>query len=288
MLARFDRRLMTQALTNVVKNATEAIEAVPPDAARAGPHHRVASREGGDDRHRRRRQRHRPADGGPRAAARALRDDAREGHRPRPRDRRARSWRSTAARSSCSTRRAVAGGGRGALDAAAFPRRGAAAEDRAVASGSLQATSGDVSMAADILIVDDEADIREIWSPASSRTRATRRARRATATARSRRSRARRPSLVFLDIWLQGSRLDGLALLDDDQAAASRPAGGDDLRPRQHRDRGLRDQARRLRLHREAVQGRPAGAGRRARARSLAAQARGQGARSSSRRCRRR
>ena len=42
-------------------------------------------------------------------------------------------------------------------------------------------------------------------------------------------------------------------------------------RPRQHRDRGLGHQARRLRLHREAVQGRPAGAGRRAGARSLAA-----------------
>ena len=26
---------------------------------------------------------------------------------------------------------------------------------------------------------------------------------------------ARRPSLLFLDIWLQGSRLDGLSLLDE-------------------------------------------------------------------------
>ncbi len=31
VLARFDRRLISQALTNVVKNATEAIEAVPPE-----------------------------------------------------------------------------------------------------------------------------------------------------------------------------------------------------------------------------------------------------------------
>jgi len=30
MLARFDRRLISQALTNIVKNATEAIAAVPP------------------------------------------------------------------------------------------------------------------------------------------------------------------------------------------------------------------------------------------------------------------
>jgi two-component system, NtrC family, nitrogen regulation sensor histidine kinase NtrY len=31
MSARFDRRLISQALTNIIKNATEAIEAVPPD-----------------------------------------------------------------------------------------------------------------------------------------------------------------------------------------------------------------------------------------------------------------
>jgi len=30
MPARFDRRLISQALTNIVKNATEAISAVPP------------------------------------------------------------------------------------------------------------------------------------------------------------------------------------------------------------------------------------------------------------------
>jgi two-component system nitrogen regulation sensor histidine kinase NtrY len=31
MLARFDRRLISQALTNIIKNATEAIAAVPPE-----------------------------------------------------------------------------------------------------------------------------------------------------------------------------------------------------------------------------------------------------------------
>ena len=86
---------------------------------------------------------------------------------------------------------------------------------------------------------------------------------------------ARRPHLVFLDIWLQGSRLDGLQVLDLVKGAAPRPAGGDDLRPRQHRDRRLGDQVGRLRLHREAVQGRPPRARRRAGARSLAAEARG-------------
>ena len=52
------------------------------------------------------------------------------------------------------------------------------------------------------------------WSPASCRTKATARAPRATATTRSAHVASRRPNLVFLDIWLQGSRLDGLQLLD--------------------------------------------------------------------------
>ncbi len=68
-------------------------------------------------------------------------------------------------------------------------------------------------MAQDILIVDDEADIRELVSGIlQDEGYATRTARdsddalNAVAT--------RPPNLVFLDIWLQGSRLDGLQLLD--------------------------------------------------------------------------
>ena len=132
-------------------------------------------------------------------------------------------------------------------------------------------------MASDILIVDDEADIRElvagILQDEGYDTRTARDSDDALGAIV-----ARRPNLVFLDIWLQGSKLDGLQLLDAIKQRASRTAGGDDLRPRQYRDRGRGDQARRLRLHREAVQGRPAGAGRRARAGDLAAQARGQAA----------
>jgi DNA-binding LytR/AlgR family response regulator len=56
----------------------------------------------------------------------------------------------------------------------------------------------------------------------------------------------RAPRLIFLDIWMQGSRLDGLALLDEIKTMHPRPAGGDDLRPRQHRDGRLRHPARRL------------------------------------------
>jgi len=68
-------------------------------------------------------------------------------------------------------------------------------------------------MAADILIVDDEADIGElvagILQDEGYSTRTARDADTALAALKT-----RRPSLLFLDIWLQGSRLDGLQLLD--------------------------------------------------------------------------
>src|SRR5580704_15159044 len=68
-------------------------------------------------------------------------------------------------------------------------------------------------MASDILIVDDEADIRElvagILQDEGHGTRTARDSDDALAAVI-----ARRPNLVFLDIWLQGSRLDGLQLLD--------------------------------------------------------------------------
>jgi len=68
-------------------------------------------------------------------------------------------------------------------------------------------------MATDILIVDDEADIRElvagILEDEGYSVRTAKDAEDAlTAIA------ARRPNLLLLDIWLEGSRLDGLALLD--------------------------------------------------------------------------
>jgi two-component system nitrogen regulation response regulator NtrX len=67
-------------------------------------------------------------------------------------------------------------------------------------------------MATDILIVDDEADIRDIVSGILSDeghgTRTAKNSDEALAAVE-----ARRPHLVFLDIWLQGSRLDGLQLL---------------------------------------------------------------------------
>jgi two-component system nitrogen regulation sensor histidine kinase NtrY len=48
MRARFDRRLISQALTNIIKNATEAIEAVPPETLGKGRIEVIAFRENED------------------------------------------------------------------------------------------------------------------------------------------------------------------------------------------------------------------------------------------------
>src|ERR1700748_1703421 len=68
-------------------------------------------------------------------------------------------------------------------------------------------------MAHDILIVDDEPDIRllidGILRDEGYDTRGA-----GDADAAMDAFRIRRPSLVILDVWLQGSRMDGLALLE--------------------------------------------------------------------------
>jgi two-component system nitrogen regulation response regulator NtrX len=68
-------------------------------------------------------------------------------------------------------------------------------------------------MAAEILIVDDEADIRDlvagILQDEGYSTRTAKNSDEALAAMAT-----RRPNLVLLDIWLQGSGLDGLQLLD--------------------------------------------------------------------------
>ena len=48
MRAQFDRRLISQALTNIIKNATEAIEAVPAEELGKGRIEVIAAREGDD------------------------------------------------------------------------------------------------------------------------------------------------------------------------------------------------------------------------------------------------
>ena len=69
-------------------------------------------------------------------------------------------------------------------------------------------------MASDILVVDDEEDIREnvsgILSDEGHETRTAYDSASALAAISD-----RVPRLVFLDIWMQGSKLDGLSLLDE-------------------------------------------------------------------------
>jgi two-component system nitrogen regulation response regulator NtrX len=68
-------------------------------------------------------------------------------------------------------------------------------------------------MANDILIVDDEADIRDLVAGILDDEGFKTRTARDSDTALTEIS-SRRPNLIFLDIWLQGSRLDGLQLLE--------------------------------------------------------------------------
>lgn len=69
-------------------------------------------------------------------------------------------------------------------------------------------------MALDILVVDDEQDIRELVAGVlEDEGYETRLA--ADSDAALEAIAERRPSLVLLDVWLQGSRLDGLDLLDE-------------------------------------------------------------------------
>ena len=68
-------------------------------------------------------------------------------------------------------------------------------------------------MALDVLVVDDEADIRELVAGVlEDEGYAVRTA--ADSTGALDAIEDRRPSLVLLDVWLQGSRLDGLQLLE--------------------------------------------------------------------------
>ena len=69
-------------------------------------------------------------------------------------------------------------------------------------------------MALEVLVVDDEADIRELVSGVLEDEGYTVRTA-ADSTATLEAIEERRPSMVLLDVWLQGSRLDGLQLLQE-------------------------------------------------------------------------
>ena len=76
---------------------------------------------------------------------------------------------------------------------------------------------------------------------------------------------ARTPyDVIVLDVWLPG--VDGLVTLQRLRERQGRRAGGDDLRPRQHRIGRARDQDGRVRLRREAAVAREDRAGRAQRA----------------------
>jgi two-component system nitrogen regulation response regulator NtrX len=69
-------------------------------------------------------------------------------------------------------------------------------------------------MALDILIVDDEQDIRDLVSGVlEDEGFSTRVAGSSTEALQA--LADRRPSLLLLDVWLQGSKLDGLQLLEE-------------------------------------------------------------------------
>ncbi|HWU96578.1 MAG TPA: response regulator, partial [Sphingomonas sp.] len=69
-------------------------------------------------------------------------------------------------------------------------------------------------MSLDILVVDDERDIRELVAGVlEDEGYATRGA--ANSDEALEAIAERRPSLVLLDVWLHGSRLDGLEILDE-------------------------------------------------------------------------
>ena len=69
-------------------------------------------------------------------------------------------------------------------------------------------------MALEVLVVDDEADIRELVSGVlEDEGYAVRAAADSDTTLDA--IEERRPSMVLLDVWLQGSKLDGLQLLQE-------------------------------------------------------------------------
>ena len=207
MPARFDRRLISQALTNIIKNATEAIGAVPP--AELGEAHRGQRRRDGKE----------------------VVIDVIDNGIGLPKENRARLLEPYVTTREKGTGLGLAIVGRileehgGASSCATpsdkIPRRPrrldalrfTAEPLPAPAIATVSNRDGELTMSSDILIVDDEADIRElvagILQDEGYDARTAHDSDDALAAVV-----ARRPNLVFLDIWLQGSRLDGLQLLD--------------------------------------------------------------------------
>jgi two-component system nitrogen regulation response regulator NtrX len=114
---------------------------------------------------------------------------------------------------------------------------------------------------ADILIVDDERDIRELISDILEDEGYTTRL---AGTSDEAMAEVNKPRAAGADDprhLAQGQQHGRDRHPQDGQARQPRGAGGHHLGPRQHRDRGRGDQAGRLRFHREALQHRPADGG---------------------------
>ena len=100
-------------------------------------------------------------------------------------------------------------------------------------------------MAHDILIVDDEADIRMlIGGVLKDEGYATREA--ADTSQALAAIQARQPTLVILDIWLQEGGLEGIEILETASRRHAVGPCGDDQRTWHDRDGGRSDQNRRL------------------------------------------
>ena len=95
-------------------------------------------------------------------------------------------------------------------------------------------------MSADILIVDDEADIRMLLSGILEDEGYRVRTAHGDAEARRQVGLAR-PDLIFQDIWLQGSTADGIGLLEE-YAQNIKHACRDDVRSRDDRNSRASDQ----------------------------------------------
>ena len=261
MHAQFDRRLISQALTNIIKNATEAIEAVPPETRGKGRIDVIAAREDDDiviD----------VIDNGiglPKVARARLLEPyvtTREKGTGLGLAIVGRVLEDHGGKLELNDASAIRPGARGAWMRLRFAVSGHAnaetmdsdgatnddtltSEETKTEVANRQLTRRIQSMANDILIVDDEADIRDlvagILEDEGFTTRTARDSDQALAEVSS-----RRPHMVFLDIWLQGSKLDGLQLLEKiKQDSPDMPVvmiSGS----RQHRNGGRGDQARRL------------------------------------------
>ena len=214
MPARFDRRLISQALTNIIKNATEAIAAVPPDELGRGRIRVSAAREGGDiviD----------VIDNGiglPKENRNRLLEPyvtTREKGTGLglaivgPHSRRARRTDRAARRAGGRFRRRAAHG----CDCASPPKASATPAPSLREAEILEAAS-EIVMASDILIVDDEADIRELVAGILQDEGYEHAHRARQRHARSARSRRAGRTSCSSTSGCRAAKLDGLQLLD--------------------------------------------------------------------------